>query len=62
MDPFASSQIMSFCGNYYALVVVDDFSPYTWKHFISNIKKAFVTFLKLTKVIQKEKNLNISSI
>jgi len=30
MDLFGTSRTMSLGGNYYALVIVDDFSRYTW--------------------------------
>ena len=34
MDLFGPSRTMSLCGNYYALVVVDDISRYTWTMFL----------------------------
>ena len=30
MDLFGPSRVMSFGGSYYALVIVDDYSRYTW--------------------------------
>ena len=62
MDLFGPSRTMSFGGNYYALVIVDDFSRYTWTLFLTNKNEAFRAFKKLAKVIQNEKNLNIASI
>jgi len=34
MDHFGPSRIMSLAGNYYALVIVDDFSRFTWTLFL----------------------------
>ena len=53
---------MSFPGNYYALVIVDDYFRFTWTLFLAHKSEAFQAFRKLTKVIQNEKNLNIASI
>jgi len=36
MDMFGPSRTMSFGGNYYALVVVDDFSRFTWTLFLDS--------------------------
>ena len=62
MDLFGPSRTMSFGGNYYALVIVDDYSRYTWTLFISHKNDAFVAFRKLAKIIQNEKDLKIASI
>ena len=62
MDLFGPSRIMSFGGNYYALVIVDDFSRYTWTLFITHKSDSFQAFRKLAKVIQNKKNLKIASI
>ena len=62
MDLFGPSRTMSFGGNYYALVIVDDYSRYTWTLFLTNKNDAFRAFKKLAKLIQNEKNLNIASI
>ena len=34
MDLFGPSRTMSLGGNYYALIVVDDFSRFAWKTFL----------------------------
>ena len=52
---------MSYGGNYYTLVIVDDYSRYTWSLFLANKSDAFHTFIKLAKFIQNEKNFNIAS-
>ena len=62
MDLFGPSRTMSFGGNYYALVIVDDYSRFTWTLFLANKSDAFRAFKRLAKVIQNEKNLHISSI
>ena len=62
MDLFGPSRIMSFGGSYYALVIVDDYSRYTWTLFITHKNDAFQAFKKLAKVIQNKKNLKIISI
>ena len=62
MDLFGPSRIMSFGGSYYALVIVDDYSRYTWTLFITHKNDAFQAFRKLAKIIQNKKNLKIISI
>jgi len=53
---------MSLGGNYYGLVLVDDYSRFTWTLFLKTKNEAFDAFRKLTKVIQNEKGLNIVSL
>jgi len=53
---------MSYGGNYYALVIVDDYSRFTWIIFLAHKRDAFHAFKKLEKIIQNKKNLNIASI
>ena len=62
MDLFSPCRTMSFGGNYFILVIVDDYSRFTWTLFLAHKSEAFRAFRKLAKVIQNEKNLNISSI
>ena len=62
MDLFGPSRTMSFGGNYYALVIVDDYSRFTWTLFIPHKNHSFTVFKRLAKVIQNEKNLKIASI
>ena len=62
MDLFGPSRTMSFGGNYYALVIVDDYSRFTWTLFLTHKNEAFKAFRKLAKLIQNEKNSNIVSI
>ena len=44
MDLFGPSRIMSLRGNYYALVIIDDYSRFTWTLFLTNISGAFHAF------------------
>jgi hypothetical protein len=46
MDLFGPSRTRSFRGNYYALVIVDDFSRYTWTLFLPHKNHAFSAFKK----------------
>jgi len=56
VDLFDPSRTMSLKGNYYGIVIVDDFSRFTWILFIISKDDAFHAFKKLAKVIQNEKN------
>jgi len=62
MDLFRPSRTMSLRGNYYSLVVVDDYSCFTWALFIATKYEAYHAFKGFTKVIQNEKNCGISAI
>ena len=62
MDLFGPSRTMSLDGNYYGLVIVDDYSRYTWNLFLRTKNDVFEAFNTLAKVIQNEKGLNIVSI
>ena len=59
---FCPSKTMSLGGNYYALVIVDEFSRYTWTLFLESNSDAFSAFKKLTRRLQNTKNSNIGSI
>jgi transposase InsO family protein len=62
MDLFGPSRTRSFGGNVYALVIVDDFSRYTWTFFLVQKNDALKVFKKYAKQIQNEKSLTIASI
>src|ERR1044072_8549059 len=62
MDLFGPSRTRSFGGNVYALVIVDDFSRYSWTLFLVQKSDAFKAFKKYAKQIQNEKSLTIASI
>ena len=59
LDLFGPSRIKSFGGNYYGLVIVDDYSRYTWTFFLTMKSEAFKVFRKFAKQIQNEKDLRI---
>jgi len=62
MDIFGPSRTMSLGGNLYALVVVDDFSRYTWTLFLHSKKEAYPEFKKLTRKLQNTCCSNIGAI
>jgi len=62
MDLFRPSRIMNLGGSYYSLVVVDDFSRYTWTLFIVTKDDTFKAFKRHAKFLQNEKSSNIVAI
>jgi len=46
---------MSLGGNYYALVIVDDFSRFTWTLFLESKSDAFSAFKKLARSTTKKR-------
>jgi len=62
MNLFGPSRTKSLGGNYYGLVIVDDYSRFTWTLFIATKDNAYLAFKKFAKVIQNEKGCRISSI
>jgi len=61
MDLFGPSRTMSLRGNFYALVIVDDFSTFTWTLFLVAKNEKFHAFKKLAKVLENEKGSKIVS-
>jgi len=55
IDLFGTSRTMSIGGNYYGIVIVDDFSRYTCTLFLVTKDEAFGAFNKLAKIVQNEK-------
>ncbi|GJW62859.1 retrovirus-related pol polyprotein from transposon TNT 1-94 [Tanacetum coccineum] len=53
MDIFSPSAVQSYGGNHYTLVIVDDYSRYTWTRFLKDKTEAFNQFK-----IFKPKNVN----
>ena len=53
---------MSMSKKRYALVIVDDFSKYTWVLFLHSEDKAAKTIIDRIKKIKKEANLHVSMI
>jgi len=62
IDLFGPSRTMSLGGNYYALVVVDEFSRFTWTIFLHSKSEAYSEFKKLAKRLQNSWCSNIGAI
>ena len=62
MDLFGPTKTQSLGGKRYGLVIVDDFSRYTWVLFLTHKDETFNVFEKFCKRIQNEKGMCISSI
>ena len=56
---FWPSRYASLSGKYYAFVIVDDFSEYTWALFLTNKDDIFNAFNMFYKKIQNEKGYGI---
>jgi len=52
MDLFGPSRTMSLGGNYYAFLIVDDLSRFTWTLFLATKNKIFYAFKKLANVLK----------
>ncbi|GJT21064.1 retrovirus-related pol polyprotein from transposon TNT 1-94 [Tanacetum coccineum] len=62
MDLFGPSVVQGYGGNFYTLVIVDDYSRYTWTRFLKHKNEAFDHFEILSKKIQIQKGCPIISI
>ena len=62
MDLFGPSQVKSFGGSYYALVIVDDFSRFTWTLFLALKSDTYKAFKKYAKLVQNQMNSKIVTI
>ncbi|GJW11693.1 retrovirus-related pol polyprotein from transposon TNT 1-94 [Tanacetum coccineum] len=62
MDLFVPSAVQSYRGNFYTLVIVYDYSRYTWIRFLKHKHEAFDHFEILSKKIQFQKGCHIISI
>ncbi|GJR53215.1 retrovirus-related pol polyprotein from transposon TNT 1-94 [Tanacetum coccineum] len=62
MDLFYPSVIRSYGGNLYTLVIVDDYSRYTWTRFLKTKTEAFEQFEIFSKKIQNQLGCSIVSI
>ncbi|GJS65767.1 retrovirus-related pol polyprotein from transposon TNT 1-94 [Tanacetum coccineum] len=54
MDLFGPSVVRSYGGNLYTLVIVDDYSRYTWTRFLKTKTEAFKQFEIFSKKIQNQ--------
>ncbi|GJT50992.1 retrovirus-related pol polyprotein from transposon TNT 1-94 [Tanacetum coccineum] len=62
MDIFGPSAVRSYEGNRYTLVIVDDYSWYTWTRFLKDKTEAFDQFEILSRKIQNQLDCSIVSI
>ena len=62
MDLFRPSRNASLDENFHALVIVDDFSIFTWTLFIASKNDAYDAFKKLAKKFQNENSCSIKPI
>ncbi|GJT52143.1 retrovirus-related pol polyprotein from transposon TNT 1-94 [Tanacetum coccineum] len=62
MDLFGPSSIKSYEGNLYTLVIVDDYSRYTWTKFLKTKNEAFKKFEILSRKIQNQLGSSIVAI
>nr|GEU29745.1 retrovirus-related Pol polyprotein from transposon TNT 1-94 [Tanacetum cinerariifolium] len=62
MDLFGLSAVRSYGENLYTLVIVDDYSRYTWTRFLKNKTEAFEQFEILSSKIQNQLGCLIVSI
>ncbi|GJT20813.1 retrovirus-related pol polyprotein from transposon TNT 1-94 [Tanacetum coccineum] len=54
MDLFSPSTVQSYRGNLHTLVIVDDYSMYTWTRFLKNKTEAFQQFEIFSRKIQNQ--------
>nr|GEU47078.1 retrovirus-related Pol polyprotein from transposon TNT 1-94 [Tanacetum cinerariifolium] len=62
IDLFGPSALRSYRGNSYTLVIVDDYSRYTWTRFLKDKTEAFDQFEIFSKKIQNQLGCTIVSI
>ncbi|GKB56294.1 retrovirus-related pol polyprotein from transposon TNT 1-94 [Tanacetum coccineum] len=62
MDLFGPSAVRSYGGNRYTLVIVDDYSRYTWTRFLKDKTEAFDQFKIFSRKIQNQLGCLIVSI
>ncbi|KAH9792990.1 Integrase catalytic domain-containing protein [Citrus sinensis] len=62
VDLFGPSRYASLSGKYYAFVIVDDYSRYTWVLFLANKDDAIDVFRIFYKKVQNEKGYSITCI
>ncbi|GKA35471.1 retrovirus-related pol polyprotein from transposon TNT 1-94 [Tanacetum coccineum] len=62
MDLFGPSVVRSYGGNLYTLVIVDDYSRYTWTRFLKDKTEAFEQFKIFSSKIQNQLRCSIVSI
>ena len=61
MDLFGPSRTKRMGGKLYALMIIDDFSRYTWTLFLANKSDAFHSFRKFAKLVKMKSHLKSCS-
>ena len=62
MDLVGPARVKSLGGNLYTLVIVDDFSRFSWAIFLSSKDETFEQFIVFAKKVQNEKGMCILGI
>ncbi|KAM6587476.1 hypothetical protein CsatA_010081 [Cannabis sativa] len=62
IDLFGPSRIASLGGKYYAFVIIDDFTRFTWVIFLTLKSDVLENFVKFCKNVQNEKGYSITSV
>ena len=62
MDLFGPILIVSFKGKRYTLVIVDDYSRFTWVFFLASKDETSLQLIKFFKVVENEKSKKIKAI
>ena len=62
MDLIGPSRHVSLGGKLYTLVIVDDFSRFTWVKFLANKSDTFNEFAKWCRLVRNEKDVSIIAI
>ena len=62
MDLFGPARTKSLGGNHYCLVIVDDYSRFTWTLFIAKKSHDLKVFKVLAQKVQNEKESKIIAI
>jgi transposase InsO family protein len=62
MDLFGPTSYKSICGNLYCLVIVDDYSCYTWTLFLGDKSETLKIFKTFARRVQREYNSSIVKI
>ena len=62
INSFGPTRTLSLGGKQYALVIVDNYSRFTWTFFLSHKDETIVFFTKFCKNVQNEKGFKITAI
>jgi hypothetical protein len=62
MDLFGPTSFVSFGGNFYCLVIVDDYSRLTWVYFLWDKSNVFKTFMPFSILAQNQFEFDIKKV